>query len=263
MGNYWEAADASSHFPFVPLESITSSPRSNEPTRWGRSDVITILGGQPVFPVSGSSGYIDPDDSRPPNDHRPDNSRGREHHLDYYTEERYWTDYVRIGLPILGIIIVGIVALLWIIPFFTDDDDGGDLGAGGTATTALPVIGASPTQTTQPGAATGTPRIILTTPAGATTPAVGNPQSTVPTEVVEPSGEIYAGATVRVANTGGTGVNMRASPSVDGEVVTVLPDGAELVTTGEAEEADGFLWWPVESEAGSGYVVEDYLVLVE
>ncbi|MEX1158920.1 MAG: SH3 domain-containing protein [Thermomicrobiales bacterium] len=225
-------------------------------------------GGPTIYSVSGSSGYPgDPidDDIPPPPDRHSADPRGRERQLDYYTEERYWTDYVRIGLPILGVILILLVALLWIIPFFGGDDDDDDaLGASGTATTTIPVIGPDATPTAQAGSTT-TPRIMLTSQPGATTPAGTDGEPTETTAPVEPppDGDIFNGATVAVANTGGTGVNMRASPSVDGEIVTVVLDGTEFLTTGEAEEADGFLWWPVEGEAGAGYIVADYLILVQ
>lgn len=270
MGNYWETSQASGPLPYIPLHPIPVS--SEPPSQSGIGDTgyrhaLTTPGGQPIFSVSGSSGYPgDPtnDDIPPPADRRSADPRGRERQLDYYTEERYWTDYVRIGLPILGVILILLVALLWIIPFFTDDDDnGGTLGEGGTATASIPVIGPSATTTAQAGG-TQTPQIILTTPGGTTPPAGAGETPAVTEEAAPPEGgDIYAGAIVAVANTGGTGVNMRASASVEGEVVTVVLDGTEFTTTGEAEEADGFFWWPVEGEAGSGYIVADYLILIQ
>lgn len=269
MGNYWETSHASGPMPYIPLHPVSVSAQTRYsvvPDDNGRRHTLTTPGGQPIFPVSGSSGYPnDPldDDVPPPVERRPADPRGRERQLDYYSEERYWTDYVRIGLPILGVILILLVALLWIIPFFNDDDDDGTLGAGGTPTTSIPVIQASPTTPTQ---ATGaeTPRITLTTQPNATQPAAGQPTPTTATAPPPATGgEIYAGAIVAVANTGGTGVNMRASASVEGEIVAVVLDGTELTTTGEPEEADGFLWWPVEGESGSGYIVEDYLTLVQ
>jgi hypothetical protein len=270
MGNYWEAGQASSPVPFIPLREVSGAPvttTQNRPGDGGFRAGLTTPGGQPIFPVSGSSGYPgdpnDDDDLVPPPDRRSPDPRGRERQLDYYTEERYWTDYVRIGLPILGVILILLVALLWIIPFFNgDDDDDGTLGAGGTATTTIPVIQPSVTATNQ---ATGseTPRITLTTQPGATTPpnAGGEPTPTTPSEAS--SGEIYEGAVVAVANTGGTGVNMRSTASVDGEIVNVVLDGTEFTTTGPSEEADGYVWWPVEGEAGTGYIVADFLTLVQ
>ena len=269
MGNYWETNQFSGPMPYIPLHPVSVS--SSLPPAAVSHDTdyrhsITTPGGQTIFPVSGSSGYPgDPvdDDVPPPSDRSSTDPRGRERQLDYYTEERYWTDYVRIGLPIIGVILILLVALLWIIPFFSDDDDGDDtVGSGGTATTTIPVIAASPTTTAEAGA-TRSPQIILTTPAGTTTP--GAPDQPTQTSVEPPAtgGEIYNGAIVAVANTGGSGVNMRSTASVDGEVVTVALDGTEFTVVGEAEEADGFVWWPVEGESGTGYIVEDYLTLIQ
>jgi hypothetical protein len=269
MGNYWETNQFSGPMPYIPLHPVSVS--SNPPLAAVSNDTgyrhsMTTSGGQTIFPVSGSSGYPgDPvdDDVPPPSDRSSTDPRGRERQLDYYTEERYWTDYVRIGLPIIGVILILLVALLWIIPFFSDDDDGDDtVGSGGTATTTIPVIAASPTTTAEAGA-TRSPQIILTTPAGTTTPGTTEQPTETTVEPPATGGEIYNGAIVAVANTGGSGVNMRSTASVDGEVVTVALDGTEFTVVGEAEEADGFVWWPVEGESGTGYIVEDYLTLIQ
>jgi hypothetical protein len=269
MGNYWETNQFSGPMPYIPLHpvSVSSSlPPAAVSHDTGYRHSMTTPGGQMIFPVSGSSGYPgDPvdDDVPPPSDRSSTDPRGRERQLDYYTEERYWTDYVRIGLPIIGVILILLVALLWIIPFFSDDDDGDDtVGSGGTATTTIPVIAASPTTTAEAGA-TRSPQIILTTPAGTTTPGTTEQPTETTVEPPATGGEIYNGAIVAVANTGGSGVNMRSTASVDGEVVTVALDGTEFTVVGEAEEADGFVWWPVEGESGTGYIVEDYLTLIQ
>ncbi len=268
MGNYWETSQASGPMPYIPLHPVATSAHSKysvKPDGPGRRHTMITTGGQPIFPVSGSSGYPnDPldDEVPPPVERGASDPRGRERQLDYYTEERYWTDYVRIGLPILGVILILLVALLWIVPFFNDDDDDGSLGAGGTPTTSIPVIQPSITAT-NPATGAETPRITLTTQPNPTQPAAGQPSPTTETAQPPATGGIYAGAIVAVANTGGTGVNMRSAASVDGEIVAVVLDGTELTTTGEPEESDGFLWWPVEGESGSGYIVEDYLTLIQ
>jgi hypothetical protein len=267
MGNYWESSQASGPLPYIPLHpvSIHQSQRvgdyADEPIRRAP---ITTSGGHPIFPVTGSSGYPgdpDDDDLPPPVDRRSADPRGRERQLDYYSEERYWTDYVRIGLPIVGVILILLVALLWIIPFFGDDDDNGNQGASNTPQATMPVIEASPTTTTQ-ASADETPRITLTTQPG-TTPPADAPTATTAAEPPATGGEIYNGAIVAVSNTGGTGVNMRSIASVDGDIVAVALDGTELTVIGEAEEADGYIWWPVEGEIGSGYIVQDFLTLIQ
>jgi len=270
MGNYWETTQHSGPLPYIPLHPVPISAEPPPPAGLPGGPYrpsMTTPGGQPIFPVSGSSGYPgDPIDADipPPADRSSADPRGRERQLDYYTDERYWTDYVRIGLPIVGVILILLVALLWIIPFFNDDDGDDSLGAGGTATTTIPVITPSQTAATQAGG-TQTPRITLTTQPGATQPPTGG-APTPTTEAGQPpatGGQMYNGAIVAVANTGGTGVNMRDSASVDGGIVAVVLDGTEMTIVGEPVEADGFIWWPVEGEVGSGFIVEDYLALIQ
>lgn len=60
-------------------------------------------------------------------------------------------------------------------------------------------------------------------------------------------------------------VNLRAEPSSTAEIIAELPNGTELVITGEALAADGYVWYPVEvSETGdTGFVVEDFVALSE
>ncbi len=56
-------------------------------------------------------------------------------------------------------------------------------------------------------------------------------------------------------------VNLRTDASTSGEIVTELSVGTQLVITGDAVEADGYTWYPVEAVDGgeAGYVVVDYL----
>jgi hypothetical protein len=60
-------------------------------------------------------------------------------------------------------------------------------------------------------------------------------------------------------------VNLRAEPSSTAEIIAELPSGTELVITGEAQTADGYVWYPVEvSETGEvGFVVRDFVALGE
>lgn len=56
-------------------------------------------------------------------------------------------------------------------------------------------------------------------------------------------------------------INLRSSASTSGDIVTELDAGTALTITGDAIEADGYTWYPVEAiETGeAGYVVADYL----
>lgn len=56
-------------------------------------------------------------------------------------------------------------------------------------------------------------------------------------------------------------VNLRAEPSSTAEIVTELPGGTELVITGDAQDAGGYIWYPVEvtGTGESGFVVQDFI----
>jgi hypothetical protein len=222
---------------------------------------LTVHAGVPVFAVSGSSGYgSDPGGSEPPGDRGGRGGRD----LNYYSEERYWTDYLRIAAPILGVILMVVLFWLWASSFLGDDDD--DTGNQGGTPTSLPTIG--PTSAASPSlAAGGTPTVIIigTTapPTGAAT-ATTAPDEPTPTEGVEPPpADFFVSAIVEVANTDGAGANLRSDATTSSEIIATLLEGTRLTITGEAISAEEFIWWPVEAEDGTvGYMVQDFLQLV-
>jgi hypothetical protein len=65
------------------------------------------------------------------------------------------------------------------------------------------------------------------------------------------------------AAVGADPLNLRDDASTGGELIAELAPGTRLVVTGEAIEAGGFRWYPVEviETGASGFVVEDFLVL--
>jgi hypothetical protein len=85
------------------------------------------------------------------------------------------------------------------------------------------------------------------------TPIAGTPVPVV--------GRIAPGATVVVND---DGVRMRAAPSRDATTVLELDRGTELVVIGPSQEADGFIWWPVEEPETRtiGWVRAEFLSLV-
>jgi hypothetical protein len=220
--------------------------------------------GRILYPVSGSSGYRDD----PPSDDLDDERRvsqgntGRQ--IEYYSEDRYWTDYLRIILPVLGVLLFLVLLYLWALAFLRDDDTPGV--AGNVSTPTIPMITAETTPTPQPGTpgTPGAPGIILTpAPIGSTPPVTAS--TPIPTQVPsdDPDDDIYVGAVVAIANTGGTGANLRSLPTTDSDVVTVLLDGTELEVIDGPDFAQGFAWWYVSSDAETGWVVADYLTLIE
>lgn len=265
MGNYWEPGNAAisgdTGADVFPL-TLYPQPTSNTPSVVKQHGQI----GRPIYSVSGSSGYSsdDPDDDLP---QRDDGARittpgGRDRNLTYYAEERYWTDYLRIAAPILGVVLMLVLFWIWASSFLGDDDNGNGTGniADATGTSSLPIIGASPSASARADV-TGTPQIIVTTP-----PAVPTtPADVVPTEAppVTGGGEIYNGAIVAVANTGVEGVNMRAEATTSAGVVAVLIDGTQLTVNGDPVESEGLIWWPVTGESGTGWIAADFLTLVQ
>jgi hypothetical protein len=68
--------------------------------------------------------------------------------------------------------------------------------------------------------------------------------------------------TAEVFNTAGLGVNMRDDPGYDGLIVIVVAEGETVTLLGETEEADGILWYHVQTEAGiQGWIADLYLDL--
>jgi hypothetical protein len=77
------------------------------------------------------------------------------------------------------------------------------------------------------------------------------------------SGSATGGPRVRVANTGGTGVRMRAQPSTTAPIAGRLADGTVLEIVGEDKVADGHTWRNVRAPGdGRGWVASEYLVNV-
>ncbi|HSF86605.1 MAG TPA: SH3 domain-containing protein [Acidimicrobiia bacterium] len=90
---------------------------------------------------------------------------------------------------------------------------------------------------------------------GAASPAV----DTTPADTTVAPG---LAATHRV-NTERDGLNLRAAPSTDGELITELPKGSDVATTGATAQADGLDWAEVQASVGGnivkGWVAAKYL----
>lgn len=183
----------------------------------------------------------------------------------YQVEERYWTDYLRIALPIAGLLLLLSVFWYWASSFIGDDNSG----------TQTPIVAVN---VTPQDAATLTPTLqdaILLTPAlpTATTSAVEPTQAPAqPTQAVaEPtqapvqpteatSGGLFAEGDLVIVND--NDVNMRADPSTTGDVVDTLAQGTELrIISATPTEGEGYTWWNVSDDALgiTGWVVGQFL----
>ena len=171
----------------------------------------------------------------------------------YQPEERYWTDYLRIAAPVVGVILMLGLVWFWVANMLSDDND--DAVADDTDT-AGPVI---PSETPE-----GTPNGLddADDPIAVTTPEEGeNGEGPDNGEDPDAPTAIGPGATVVVTGTGEAGLNVRASASTEAEVVGSLPDGTAVTVTGESQQADGFTWWPIEGEGLTGFVAADFIEL--
>lgn len=252
MGNYWEPAGASQH-PDQPFDEDIAREFASQSQR---STPISS-GGQPIYPVSGSSGYGG-DPPPPPGSGDPGGSpRWPDDRGDYgyYDDERYWTDYLRIAAPILGVLLLVALLWFWFANWIGDDDPEEAANTGGTP---FPTTQVTPSETAGAGGTEG--GITLpTAPPNGTAAGTGTEASTG-TEDTGGTGELANGVEAQVANTGGTGVNVRSAPSTDSEILTVYLDGTPVTIVGESVDAEGFTWWPVSGEGvEKGYIASDYL----
>jgi Bacterial SH3 domain len=202
---------------------------------------------------------------------------GKERSLSYYTEERYWTDYAKLIVPV--VVVIALLAGAWFIGT-------GKLRGGSSAATATPngtttaASAAASTRAVGGSAVAGGTRPVGTAGAGVITPSgvagISNGQATLP------AGSARAGTPAantgttagsgqpnlpiqrfKVANTGGTGVNLRDKPDTKtGKIITNVPEGTEVQATGPAVDGEGGPWYPVQVGNFTGFIRNDFLVAV-
>lgn len=90
---------------------------------------------------------------------------------------------------------------------------------------------------------------------GASTPATATVTASAP---VQPAG-VAVGNNAVVANTGGDGVNLRASAGFGASVQTVIPEGTVVQVSGGPQSASGATWWSVDYQGLKGWVDGAYL----
>jgi len=75
--------------------------------------------------------------------------------------------------------------------------------------------------------------------------------------------QIGPGCYVRVVNTQGTGLHLRAQPGLESPPLVNLPEGTVLLVVEGPHEADGHIWWKVRHEDKLGWCVTDWLELCD
>lgn len=227
---------------------------------------------------SGPAGGDPPDHSEPSRPARARMTPGQERAVSYQPEERYWTDYLRIALPVIGLLLMLGLFWFWASSLIRGDDSG-------TSPTSTPKGQVAVVRTvTAPAAAASKPAVVITPQTAATatpTPATGQqpqPQTQGQTgQTTQPPAS--TAATGNNATTGGAAstagaaqfksgdvvsttdtVNLRDQPTTSGNIITSLDPGTQLTITGSPQQADGYTWYPVKDVNGDeGYVASDFL----
>jgi hypothetical protein len=197
-------------------------------------------------------------------------SGGRQRTVQFQSDERYWTEYLRIALPVIGLLLM--LGLFWYWAQQLIDSDSNTTEPVATEQAPGNVAVITPTAqlpTTAPtvNVAAGTPPPSTTgnqTGGQATeTVATGNPQptsapqaTTAPTQAAS-SGSLAIGSTATINN---SGVNLRPDASTTGTALEQLNNG-DVVTIVAGPTNDGtYTWWQVTAPDGqTGWVVDTYL----
>jgi len=185
--------------------------------------------------------------------------------VSYQPEERYWTDYLRIALPVIGLLLL--IGLLWYWASALIGD-----GSNQPPPTAETVAVITRVNEATPAPPTATAIVIAPTPGppavptATLAPAVATTQAVTPTPAAAVADPANPCASLPVYSVGAVvattaELNLREGPSTDSAAVAVLPEGSRLQVTGEFQEAGQCDWWPVTvvDTGQSGFVIEQYL----
>lgn len=198
------------------------------------------------------------DEGRAPSGGRPRTSQ-------FQPEERYWTDYLRIALPVIGLLLMIGLLWFWADRLINDDPDTTEPVATediGLVNTASPTPPPAQIQSTPPPANTGTTTETTPPPADTNTapPDGETGEGEAPPEEEAPAdtgGTFSSGQTVVVTE----GLNLRPNPSTEGDPIGELAAGDTLTILSGPEEGESYIWWEVQTADGAltGWVVEDFI----
>lgn len=241
----------------------------------------------------------EPSESRRPQSNRTRRSAGaanatggRGRTASVEPEGRYWTDYLRIALPVIGIILMLGLLWIWASSLLGGDDQDADstddetIGLVQTETPDPNIVNTNSNAVSTPGAPnnqTNAGEIPISgqnTPNAEATdvpldsgdgdaPVQGGDNQSGDEEVATDGdtdgeeapvdGEIAVDARVRITGE----LNVRPSAGTSGEPLWVAEVGEEGTVISGPEEADGYTWWELVFDGGErGFVIEEYLEIV-
>lgn len=298
MRDFWEPADPSERAPSEEAGQATlKMPNTNPlrlfsplqprlaPAAHGMMFAGAGSGGTSGYnPVQGGSDVPDDVETPATRGGRGDQGNipaGRQRTVHFQPEERYWTDYLRIALPVIGLVLMLGLFWYWASTFIGGPDKKEPVStqtAGQavinnapstpTAAATKPAAITQPTTAKTPAANTGT-----SNQPGANTPAAqapsnnstnggdnraGNNQPANSQQASQPAGggTFAAGDTVTTTDP----VNMRDSPATSGNSLAVLPTGTSLSVLAGPEQADNYSWYQVQTADGTkGWVASDFI----
>jgi hypothetical protein len=135
--------------------------------------------------------------------------------------------------------------------------------AGAPKSTLPPGLAAPPTPAVSPGTLATPPSSATLVPPPAAKPGSAPQPAASPTAgtaaASTPSAK-PAGEQVKIADTGGSGVNLRERPGATGPVIKTVPDGTVLQVVGPDQQMDGQAWRNVRDDTGStGWIAAELL----
>jgi hypothetical protein len=191
---------------------------------------------------------------------------GQERTVSFESEERYWTDYLRVALPVIGLLLMLALFWWWAQQFIGNDKDPNQVAFEATQTTEIATRPApTPTNTQEVVVEATQVEVTSTSEAGTgNTGANGNGQESTPAANQGGNQDCtFKKNEYVVVTQEGDDLNLRSSPELGDNVVTQFPAGTELRVLEDCtvEDADGNQFVRVRNEATSrsGYVSADFV----
>lgn len=230
-------------------------------------DAWTPSGSRPSDPDEQSTAHTAPRSERGA---RPS---GQERTVSYQPEERYWTDYLRVALPVVGLLLMLGLFLFWANQLIDPDEDPTSAAVVLDETDGDAVIGASSPVAT----ATSAPELTAE-PATDSTAAPADQGGAVATATSAPATDAAAptattaseDTTAEEANgaefqldqavqVNDTNVNLRVEATTDSDVVTQLEQGQQMTVIEGPTEGEAYSWYQVEFQDAAGETIQGWV----